>query len=138
MIEWCKARARAQHWVEEVVMLWRELQSFTQACEDGTLEWDLRAAKAEGSLWFDLIASSNPRVALADYSDDPTLATGLEAYALRQVHARRKRRCKARAIRGRRRTLLEDSLGERLAMGCKPAIMSKYGAYFCGARCCAY
>ena len=99
MVEWCKARARAQRWVEEVITLWREMQSVLQACEEDAMEWDRRATKAEGSGWFGLTATAeaSTRDALTEYEKGSTLFAGLRAYALKQAHVRRERGRRARA-----------------------------------------
>ena len=93
MVEWCKARARAQRWFEEVVTLWREMDSFLQSCEKDAMEWDARAVRAQGALWFDSTPTTEESVthALAGYMNDRILAAGLQAYALKQSHMLRER-----------------------------------------------
>ena len=98
-MKWCKARARAQRWFEEVVTLWCEMDSFVEACEKDAVAWEERAARAQGELWFGKTPTTEESVrpALIAYNRDVTLAAGLRAYALKQAHIRRERGKRARA-----------------------------------------
>ncbi|VDC03138.1 unnamed protein product [Peniophora sp. CBMAI 1063] len=45
MVEWCKARARAQRSVEEVITLLREMDSILRECESEVALWEARALR---------------------------------------------------------------------------------------------
>lgn len=90
MVEWCKARARAQRWVEQVRLLKLEMECLIASDLKTASEWERRAAAPlemrrckglpEGAV--------DP---LAKYDNDEVLAAGLCAYAHKQANYHRER-----------------------------------------------
>ncbi|KAH6892681.1 hypothetical protein BKA70DRAFT_1233619 [Coprinopsis sp. MPI-PUGE-AT-0042] len=75
--EWCKARARAQRWQEECLLLGEEMRRVLAFWEWEISRWEERAAAAMSSI--DL------------FSEQPTIeAQGKVAYALKQADIRRR------------------------------------------------
>ena len=85
-IEWCKARARAQRWSEEVRLLLEEMRRVLQFLQWKALVWDGRAdflqrdLDAAGHSTDKLLGS---RLLLASRIE------GVQAYARRQAHIQR-------------------------------------------------
>ncbi|RDX48568.1 hypothetical protein OH76DRAFT_1456274 [Lentinus brumalis] len=67
--EWCKARARAHRWAEEVLLLLEEMRRVLEYHEWAACEWERRAD--------------------ANFEDRPDYQEGARAYALRQASIRR-------------------------------------------------
>ncbi|KAG6835012.1 hypothetical protein H0H93_005636, partial [Arthromyces matolae] len=93
-IEWLKARARAQRWKEEVMLLNEEMRRILRYTE-----WRAQ--------WWDLQASRRP-------TSSPSLAEGLAAYAAEEAHIERSRlmqwKLKWEPIRQRASEAIQDTL----------------------------
>lgn len=81
MVEWCKARARAQRWVEEVRLLDEEMRRLLASTENAEDVWEARRL-TDGPL-LDLGEK------MARWASDNAWADGLRAYASKQAHIRR-------------------------------------------------
>ncbi|KZV60625.1 hypothetical protein PENSPDRAFT_593856 [Peniophora sp. CONT] len=80
MVEWCKSRARAQRWVEEVRLLDEEIRRLLAFTQTMAAVWDARRTVGRT---LDL----TPRV--ARWASDDGWADGVRAYAFKQGHIRR-------------------------------------------------
>ncbi|KZV59848.1 hypothetical protein PENSPDRAFT_537814, partial [Peniophora sp. CONT] len=80
MVEWCKSRARAQRWVEEVRLLDEEMRRAIAFSESMALVWDGRC-NPERLIAIDKI--------LETWSVDEAWADGVRAYARKQAWIRR-------------------------------------------------
>jgi hypothetical protein len=85
-IEWCKARARAQRWSEEVRLLLEEMRRVLQFLQWKASVWDMRAGFLQQDLenaerTTDKLLGS--RLLLASRIE------GVRAYAYRQAHIQR-------------------------------------------------
>lgn len=79
MVEWCKCRARAQHWVEEVRLLVEEMRRALAFNESMAAIWDRRR---EPAATVDVGEAHQ-------YASDAGWVDGVRAYACKQAHIRR-------------------------------------------------
>ncbi|KAJ6461985.1 hypothetical protein C8R47DRAFT_993232 [Mycena vitilis] len=98
-VEWMKARARAERWREEVILVEEEMRRTLAYCQ-----W-------KGAWWMARVAPVRPETRRAI---DPQLAEGLRAYALEQAARERKWEAawseKWAAVRQRGSLVLQDHL----------------------------
>ncbi|VDC00600.1 unnamed protein product [Peniophora sp. CBMAI 1063] len=79
MVEWCKSRARAQHWVQEVRLLDEEMRRVIEFSENMAKVWDARREPEERMDFGEEHA----------YASDQGWADGARAYACKQAWVRR-------------------------------------------------
>ncbi|VDC04536.1 unnamed protein product [Peniophora sp. CBMAI 1063] len=87
MVEWCKSRARAQHYVQEICLLDEEMRRVTQHSESMAKIWEIRSNPEERMDFGDAHA----------YAVDKGWEDGARAYALKQSLLRRSQAAKWRA-----------------------------------------
>ena len=98
MVEWCKARARAQRWAEQVKLLSAEQEQTVLADISDAVEWERKAALP----FVPRRSKSVPagyKDPLVAYDNDEVLMRGLRAYALKQAHYRRTRAAQNEVLR---------------------------------------
>ncbi|VDB95702.1 unnamed protein product [Peniophora sp. CBMAI 1063] len=86
MVEWCKSRARAQHWVQEVRLLDEEMRRIVEFSENMARIWDTRC-KPQGRMDFGEEHA---------YASDKGWEDGARAYASKQAWIRRSQASKWR------------------------------------------
>lgn len=86
--EWVRCRARSQRWIEEVLLLRREMASLMEHMENQAVVWEKRAAYSKEELTFghESLPESVKRTLTRTYANDMVVRQGLESYALKQAH----------------------------------------------------